>query len=134
MSRAWVWLGRGLGVAANAILTASLAFGQTASTPSTHKAPSSKTTGNSSTANQSKSTVSKSASTKSKSSHPHTGSSHTSSRRGKHAKKVRGQQKIDGERTHQIQEALIRQHYLNGQPTGKWDSATEDALRRFQAD
>ena len=56
--------------------------------------------------------------------------------KGKYAKKAsrRGQQKIDAERTHQIQEALIRQHYLTGEPTGKWDASTEDALRRFQAD
>jgi len=60
----------------------------------------------------------------------------TSSRRGKKSKKTakRGQQKIDSERTQQIQEALIRQHYLSGEPTGKWDPATEDALRKFQAD
>jgi peptidoglycan hydrolase-like protein with peptidoglycan-binding domain len=63
-------------------------------------------------------------------------SSSTSSRRGKKSKKTakRGQQKIDSERTEQIQEALIKQHYLSGEPTGKWDPATEDALRKFQAD
>jgi hypothetical protein len=63
-------------------------------------------------------------------------SSSTSSRRGKKSKKTakRGQQKIDSERTEQIQEALIKQHYLSGEPSGKWDPATEDALRKFQAD
>lgn len=58
----------------------------------------------------------------------------TSSRKGKRSKRVRGQQKIDGERTHQIQEALIKQHYLSGAPSGKWDASTEAALRKFQAD
>jgi Putative peptidoglycan binding domain len=58
----------------------------------------------------------------------------TGSRKGKRSKKVRGQQKIDSERTHQIQEALIRQHYMTGMATGKWDASTEDALRHFQAD
>jgi peptidoglycan hydrolase-like protein with peptidoglycan-binding domain len=58
----------------------------------------------------------------------------TSSRKGKRSKKVRGQQKIDNERTHQIQEALIKQHYLSGEPSGKWDASTEAALRKFQTD
>ncbi len=43
-----------------------------------------------------------------------------------------GQHGIDPERTREIQEALIRQHYLNGEPTGKWDQSTKDALTRFQ--
>jgi peptidoglycan hydrolase-like protein with peptidoglycan-binding domain len=47
---------------------------------------------------------------------------------------ARGQQKIDSDRTQAIQEALIREHYLTGEATGKWTQATEDALRRYQAD
>jgi len=75
-----------------------------------------------------------SASGKSKTSKPKTSS--TASRKGKKSRKSakRGQQKIDSERTQQIQEALIKQHYLNGEPTGKWDANTEDALRKFQTD
>ena len=46
----------------------------------------------------------------------------------------RGQQKVDPERSREIQEALIRQHYLAGEASGKWDAATEDAMRRFQSD
>jgi peptidoglycan hydrolase-like protein with peptidoglycan-binding domain len=46
----------------------------------------------------------------------------------------RGQQKVDPARSREIQEALIRQHYLNGDASGKWDAATEDAMRRFQSD
>jgi peptidoglycan hydrolase-like protein with peptidoglycan-binding domain len=52
----------------------------------------------------------------------------------KSKKKKRGQQAIDSPRAREIQEALVRQHYLNGEPTGHWDAATEDALRRYQAD
>jgi peptidoglycan hydrolase-like protein with peptidoglycan-binding domain len=48
--------------------------------------------------------------------------------------RTRGQQKIDSDRTQAIQEALIREHYLTGEATGKWTQATEDALRRYQAD
>ena len=52
----------------------------------------------------------------------------------KRRKKPRGQLKIDSERAQEIQEALIREHYLKGEATGKWDDSTEAALRRFQAD
>ncbi|MGD0987763.1 MAG: hypothetical protein ABR874_08135 [Candidatus Sulfotelmatobacter sp.] len=47
---------------------------------------------------------------------------------------ARGQQKIDPERAEEIQEALIREHYLTGEPAGTWNQASEDALRRYQAD
>jgi len=57
----------------------------------------------------------------------------SASRKGKHSKK-RGQQKIDGDRTHQIQQALIQKGYLKGEPSDKWDASTEAALRKFQAD
>jgi peptidoglycan hydrolase-like protein with peptidoglycan-binding domain len=60
----------------------------------------------------------------------------STSSKGKRSRKAsrRGQQKIDLERTHQIQTALIKQHYLSGEPSGKWDASTEAALRKFQAD
>jgi hypothetical protein len=52
---------------------------------------------------------------------------------GKSAKK-RGQKAIESERAEQIQKALIREHYMNAEPSGKWDDATQAALRRYQAD
>jgi hypothetical protein len=55
--------------------------------------------------------------------------SRTSSKR-----KPRGQQKIDSERAEAIQEALIREHYMSGEPTGTWNQTSEDAMRRYQAD
>jgi peptidoglycan hydrolase-like protein with peptidoglycan-binding domain len=54
-----------------------------------------------------------------------------------HGKKVaskRGQQGIDSARAREIQAALIRQDYMKGEPTGAWDSDTQDAMRRYQAD
>jgi len=48
--------------------------------------------------------------------------------------KFRGQQAIAPERTIEIQQALIREHYLDGEATGQWDQATRDALTRFQSD
>jgi len=47
---------------------------------------------------------------------------------------ARGQQKIDPERAQAIQEALIREHYLSGEPAGRWDESSEEAMRRYQAD
>jgi hypothetical protein len=57
-----------------------------------------------------------------------------SSRRNSKKKTARGQQKIDSERAEAIQEALIREHYMTGEPTGSWNQASEDAMRRYQAD
>ena len=57
-----------------------------------------------------------------------------SSSRKKKTARTRGQQKIDSERAQSIQEALIREHYLNGEATGTWNQASEDAMRRYQAD
>ena len=48
--------------------------------------------------------------------------------------KSRGQQKIDAQRARSIQEALIREHYLDGQPSGVWDDKSQKAMERFQAD
>jgi len=80
----------------------------------------------------SKSSTAKTSSTKTSSGKTHTASS------GKHSHKksakVRGQQKIDSERAQSIQEALIREHYLSGEATGTWNQASEDAMRKYQAD
>lgn len=48
--------------------------------------------------------------------------------------RARGQQAIDPERVSQIQQALIREHYLSGEATGKWDSTTVSAMQKFQSD
>jgi peptidoglycan hydrolase-like protein with peptidoglycan-binding domain len=53
-------------------------------------------------------------------------------RRG--AWKRHGQQGIDEQRAREIQAALIREKYLTGEPTGKWDQNSKDAMTRFQAD
>jgi len=47
---------------------------------------------------------------------------------------ARGQQKIDPKRAQEIQEALIREHYLEGKPSGVWNDATQKAMQRYQAD
>ena len=48
--------------------------------------------------------------------------------------KRRGQQEISSDRVREIQTALIREHYLNGQPTGVFDQHTKNALVKLQAD
>ncbi len=72
-----------------------------------------------------------------------TDASHSTSAKHRHStsrvatskgKKPRGQQKIDSDRVQAIQEALIREHYLTGEPTGTWSQTSEDAMRHYQAD
>ena len=58
----------------------------------------------------------------------------STSRKKRKSARTRGQQKIDSQRAQSIQEALIREHYLNGQATGTWNQASEDAMRRYQGD
>ena len=65
-------------------------------------------------------------------------SEHKASGKSKKARKSRsrkrGQQKIDSQRARQIQEALVREHYLSGNPSGAWDGATQKAMQKYQAD
>jgi peptidoglycan hydrolase-like protein with peptidoglycan-binding domain len=67
------------------------------------------------------------------SSSAHPGTKSKKSRKSAAKRRVRGQQKIDSQRTLEIQEALIREHYLTGKPTGVWNEATEQAMQRYQA-
>jgi hypothetical protein len=63
--------------------------------------------------------------------HTSTSSRHTTAKK---AARPRGQAAPDSDRTREIQNALIREHYLNGSPSGSWDSDTRAALTKFQAD
>lgn len=47
---------------------------------------------------------------------------------------VSGQRQIDPDRAREIQTALIREHYLSGEPTGQWDSESQAAMTKYQAD
>jgi peptidoglycan hydrolase-like protein with peptidoglycan-binding domain len=47
---------------------------------------------------------------------------------------LHGQQAIAPERVTAIQQALIREHYLSGEPSAKWDADTQAAMIKFQAD
>jgi peptidoglycan hydrolase-like protein with peptidoglycan-binding domain len=75
-----------------------------------------------------------------KNSSSHHASTHkTSAKSSKHFTKVtktssksRGQRNIGEERTREIQSALIREHYLTGEPSGVWDQDSKQAMMRFQ--
>jgi hypothetical protein len=78
-----------------------------------------------------KAEATKPSSAKPKSIHHKSTSKHRRPR--KSAWKHHGQQKIDSARATQIQEALIREKYLDGENTGTWDARTEAAMARYQA-
>jgi len=67
----------------------------------------------------------------------HKSSTAKHSSKGKHSRSKtkgrRGQQAIDSPRAREIQEALIQQHYMAGEPSGQWDDATQNAMKRYQA-
>ncbi len=48
--------------------------------------------------------------------------------------KLHGQQAIDNARVTEIQQALIREHYMTGEPTGSWDAGTQAAMAKYQND
>ena len=58
---------------------------------------------------------------------------HAKARRAK-KHEIKGQRQIDPARATQIQQALIKQNYLTGEPTGEWDAQTQAAMQKFQAD
>lgn len=61
--------------------------------------------------------------------------SRKSSRRARRgAWRHRGQQAIDQQRIHQIQEALIKEKYLQGTATGTWDDRSRQAMVKYQQD
>lgn len=70
----------------------------------------------------------------SRSAHVHKTSAHTRSRKHQEHHRLHGQQAIQPERVTQIQQALVREHYLSEEPNGQWDAATQAAMQKFQAD
>jgi hypothetical protein len=59
---------------------------------------------------------------------------HKASKHKTSSRRSRGQQSIDSERATQIQQALIREHYLSGNPSGSWDASSIAAMQKFQSD
>lgn len=65
-----------------------------------------------------------------------TSTKRTASSKAKSRRRVRPavQQQPTPERYREIQQALIDRGFLEGEPTGRWDPASVEALKRFQAD
>jgi hypothetical protein len=78
--------------------------------------------------------------TAAKNAKPTSSSTHKISTRKRRSRKTavsskkRGQQAIDPKRAQEIQEALIREHYLSGEPAGTWNDASQKAMQKYQAD
>jgi hypothetical protein len=64
---------------------------------------------------------------------PTSGRTHSFHKAAK-AHRPHGQQAIEPERVTEIQQALIREHYLSGEASGKWDASTAAAMQKYQAD
>jgi len=116
--RIFRWITAGLGVA---LLSAGLAVGASAATKTTtpSKKPAASKPTSKKVASKSRKKV----------------SSRKNSRRARRgAWRRRGQQAMDAQRTRQIQEALVREKYLSGEPTGTWDDRSKQAMMKYQAD
>ncbi len=48
--------------------------------------------------------------------------------------KKHGQQGIQPDRVRAIQEALVREKYLTGEPSGVWDARSQAAMAKYQTD
>ena len=59
---------------------------------------------------------------------------HGHAKSSKAVRRVRGQQAIEPERVTEIQQALIREHYLSADANGKWDATTQAAMQKYQSD
>jgi peptidoglycan hydrolase-like protein with peptidoglycan-binding domain len=64
---------------------------------------------------------------------------HGTQARGTHkgksrARRPRGQQAMEPSRITEIQQALIRKHYLSGEANGVWDERSKAAMQKYQAD
>ena len=65
---------------------------------------------------------------------PTSGHPRTTSSKKATKKQVHGQRTIDSGRASEIQNALIKQKYLAGAPSGQWDAQTQVAMRQYQSD
>jgi peptidoglycan hydrolase-like protein with peptidoglycan-binding domain len=65
---------------------------------------------------------------------PTSGHTHGPHKAASRTHRPHGQQAIEPERVTEIQQALIREHYLSGEANGKWDATTIAAMQKFQAD
>lgn len=105
--------------------TAKLSSGSKANSPATAKSPTTAKAG------AAKSGAVKTPATKSTSSKAVGKSGKRSTKKA--VGRQRGQTAPTPERISEIQQALAKNGAFSGQPSGKWDDSTADAMRRFQA-
>jgi Putative peptidoglycan binding domain len=58
----------------------------------------------------------------------------TASKKGKRSHIIHGQRAIASDRASEIQNALIKQKYMTGAPSGQWDAQTQAAMQQYQSD
>jgi len=92
-------------------------------------------TASSSSRSTKKRTTHKASGQTSKHRYAHSASTRRSSQRQRTAaaRQRRAQLRPEPERIQEIQKALAQAGYLTGEPSGRWDDSTRDAMRRFQA-
>lgn len=61
-------------------------------------------------------------------------SGHSARRSKSRSHRLHGQQAIESSRVVEIQKALIREHYLDGEANGNWDATTQAAMQKYQSD
>jgi len=116
-------------------LSVPLAFGTTTQ-PATSSKPATHTT---------QTHTAKKPTTQAHTTQTHTAQTHTAQARGTQAahgkgkgkskgRRLRGQQVMEPSRVTEIQQALIRVHYLSGEADGKWDERSKAAMQKYQAD
>ena len=81
-----------------------------------------------------KSTASSGGATSSASKSNSSKSGKTSAKKSSKTKKVKGQAAPTPDRITEIQSALAKKGALTGEPSGKWDDSTVEAMKKFQTD
>lgn len=126
-------------------LAAPPVFGTTAQ-PATNSKPVTHTTQtHSAKTNNTKTHAAQAHTTQTHTAQAHTAQAHTTqaqgsqtahtARKGKYrGRRPRGQQVMEPSRITEIQQALIREHYLSGEANGQWDERTKAAMTKYQAD
>lgn len=97
----------------------------------THKKSSKSTKSSTASHSSSAHAVSSSATAGSKSTTTKSGKS--SGKKSSRSKKVKGQAAPTSDRINEIQDALAKRGAFSGEPSGKWDESTVEAMKKFQA-
>jgi peptidoglycan hydrolase-like protein with peptidoglycan-binding domain len=105
-----------------------------AATHSSHKKTATKASASSSTKSSAKSAKSSKSSRSAKSSRSSKAVKVSKRTKTSGSRRLHGQQSIDSSRVIEIQQALIREHYLTTEANGVWDTTTISAMQKYQAD